>query len=96
MRQRSQGRRRSVGQEYVQAGLWSREITESEVPTPSKRLEGNIEGGATRKPSADPARSENLGMHGISMRENREIPPLPAPDDRRTGRSGKAKAASLR
>jgi len=25
----------------------------------------------------DPARSENPGMHGISMRENREVPPLP-------------------
>ena len=26
---------------------------------------------------ADPARSENPGMHGISMRENREIPRSP-------------------
>ena len=26
---------------------------------------------------ADPARSENHGMHGISMRENREIPRPP-------------------
>jgi len=25
----------------------------------------------------DPARSENLGMHGISMRENREVPSSP-------------------
>jgi hypothetical protein len=31
-----------------------------------------------REPLADPARSENLGMHGISMRENREIPRSPA------------------
>jgi hypothetical protein len=30
-----------------------------------------------REPLADPARSENLGMHRISMRENREIPPPP-------------------
>jgi hypothetical protein len=27
-----------------------------------------------REPSADPARSKNLGTYGISMRENREIP----------------------
>ena len=27
-----------------------------------------------REPSGDPARSENLGTHGISMRENREVP----------------------
>jgi hypothetical protein len=30
-----------------------------------------------REPSADPARSKNLCMHGISMRENREIPRSP-------------------
>jgi RNA-directed DNA polymerase len=32
-----------------------------------------------REPRADPVRSENLCMYGISMRENREIPPLPVP-----------------
>jgi hypothetical protein len=74
----------------------SREINVFRVPTPSKRLEGNIADGAIREPSADPARSKILCMYGISMRENREIPPSPAPSDRRTGRSGKAKAASLR
>ena len=31
-----------------------------------------------REPSADPARSENLCMRGVSMRENREIPRSPA------------------
>jgi hypothetical protein len=31
-----------------------------------------------RKSSADPARSKNLSMHGISMRENREVPWPPA------------------
>jgi len=30
-----------------------------------------------RKPPGDPARSKNDGMHGISMRENREIPGPP-------------------
>jgi len=61
----------------VQAGLLSREINETGVPTPSNRAEGNIAGGAMRESSADPARSENLGMYGISMRENREIPRSP-------------------
>ncbi len=36
--------------------------------------EGNIAGGAMRESPADPARSENLCMYGVSMRENREIP----------------------
>jgi RNA-directed DNA polymerase len=44
----------------------------------------------------DPARSKNLCMHGISMRENREIPPSPVRDDHRAGRSGNAEAVSLR
>src|SRR5690349_23081343 len=42
------------------------------------RVEGNIVGGAMREPPTDPARSKNPGMFGISMRENREIPPSPA------------------
>ena len=49
-----------------------------------------------REPSADPARSENLCMYGILMRENREIPRLPVRADHGAGRSGKAEAASLR
>jgi len=32
-----------------------------------------------REQLAGPARSENLGMHRISMGENREIPPSPVP-----------------
>jgi hypothetical protein len=51
------------------------------VPTSSRRAEGNIAGGATREPSADPARSENLCTYGISMLENREVPRLPVPVD---------------
>jgi hypothetical protein len=31
-----------------------------------------------REPPADPARSENQGMYGTSMRENRESPYPPA------------------
>jgi len=56
----------------------SREIKEFRVPTPLTRPEGNIAGGAIREASADPARSENLCMYGISMRENREVPRSPA------------------
>jgi RNA-directed DNA polymerase len=46
-----------------------------------------------REPLVDPARSKNLRMHGISMRENREIPRLPVLV---AGRLGKAEAASPR
>ena len=62
----------------MQAGLLSREIREFGVPTPLNRPEGNIAGGVMRESPGDPARSENQGMCGIFMRENREIPPSPA------------------
>jgi len=39
--------------------------------------EGCIVDGVMRESSADPARSVNHGMYGISMRENREVPPPP-------------------
>jgi hypothetical protein len=65
-------------QGYVQAGLLSREIREFGVPTRLTDAEGNIAGGVMREPPGDPARSENQGMCGIFMRENREIPPSPA------------------
>jgi len=42
---------------------------QSGVPTLSKRAEGNIAGGAIRESPADPARSKNLCMYGISTRE---------------------------
>jgi hypothetical protein len=43
-----------------------------------------------------PARSENRGMYGIFMRENREVPCLARPADHRAGRSGNAEAVRLR
>jgi hypothetical protein len=55
----------------------SREIKEFGVPTLLSNAEGNIAGGAIRESPGDPARSENLCMYGISMRENREIPRSP-------------------
>ena len=60
------------------------------MPTPLTRPEGNIAGGVIREAPEDPARSENHGMHGISMRENREIPRLARRSDDRAGRSGNA------
>ena len=66
----------------MQAGLLSREINEFGVPTPLNRSEGNIAGGVMRESLADPARSENLCMCGIFMRENREIPRLPSHRER--------------
>jgi hypothetical protein len=45
--------------------------------------------------SADPARSENQGMCGTSMRENREIPRSPVRADHRAGRPGNAEAVIL-
>ena len=79
----------------MQAGLLSREIKEFGVPTPLNRPEGNIAGGVMREPPGDPARSENLCMHGVLLRENREIPCSPAQVDRWAGRSGNAEAVSL-
>jgi hypothetical protein len=62
-----------------------------------------------REPLWNPARSENLGTHGISMRENREVPWSPAvvddasswtvrgvADRRSLGREGNALAVSPR
>jgi hypothetical protein len=63
----------------VQAGLLSRERIKFGVPTLCTEAEGNIDGGVRRESRLDPARSENLCMYGISMRENREIPSLPVP-----------------
>jgi len=44
------------------------------VPTLSKSAEGITGGSVIRELPSDPARSKNLCMHGVSMRENREIP----------------------
>jgi hypothetical protein len=52
-------------------------------------------GAALCELSAGPARSENLCMRGISMRENREVPCSPTADGA-GGRDGKAKAVIRR
>lgn len=51
---------------------------ESGAPTLLELAEGNTDCGAIREPQPGPARSKNLCMCGISMRENREVPWLPA------------------
>jgi hypothetical protein len=63
----------------VQAGLLSREISGFGVPTSFYEAEGNIAGGVMRESPGGPARSENHGMCGIFMRENREVPCSPVP-----------------
>ena len=70
------------------------------VPTSCQSAEGHVCWRRYRESPADPARSENLGTHGISMRENREIPSVArgvdAPSwmvrggDDASGREGKA------
>ncbi|MHB2024626.1 MAG: hypothetical protein ACYCO3_15100 [Mycobacteriales bacterium] len=57
------------------------------MPTSSHETEGNIAGGANASRLVDPARSENLCMYGVLLRENREIPPLARPADHRDGPS---------
>ena len=48
-----------------------------------------------RELPADPARSENQGMCGTSVRENRERPVAARPRGQRAGRPGNAEAVSL-
>ena len=79
----------------MQAGLLSREIREFGVSTRLTDAEGNIAGGVMRESPGDPARSENQGMCGIFMRENREIPRLAHRSDDRWAAQGTLMAVSL-
>ena len=65
------------------------EISYSGVPTPLSQAEGHTEGGATGKPSEDPAQSKTLRMRGNSLHGKREIPRVPT-GHVPLGRSGKA------
>ncbi|MGH9828590.1 MAG: hypothetical protein ACREDR_35670 [Blastocatellia bacterium] len=47
------------------------------MPTLLSNAEGHIVSSVIRELLADPARSKNLCMYGVSMRENREIPRSP-------------------
>ena len=77
----------------MQAGLLSREIKETGVPTLLQVAEGNIAGGDMREPPAGPARSETPSMCGNTLCGNREIPRPPA-EERTAGRIGKSKDVS--
>lgn len=59
-------------------------------------VEGNTVDGVMRESLAGPARSENQGMRGVFMRENRESPLLARLVDRWVGRSGNVEAVRLR
>jgi hypothetical protein len=76
---RPRGRRRSVGRGTRRRGDRAAKLRQSGVPTLSAYAEGNIVGSVIRELSADPARSRNPCMCGVSGRENREIswPPVP-------------------
>ena len=63
----------------MQAGLLSHEIITSGVPTLLVVRKATSLVALKRESLADPAWSENHGMYGTSMRENREIPCSPDP-----------------
>ena len=88
---RSRGWRRSVGRGTHRRAIEPRNHRFG-VPTPYTQAEGNIVVSAIRELAVGPARSENLGMCGIFMRENREVPRSPACGDGWAGRAGNALA----
>ncbi len=55
-------------------GLSSREIKGSGVPTLLNEAEGNTAGRVSASGRRTPRGRWNPGMHGVSMRENRELP----------------------
>ena len=80
----------------MQAGLLSREITFFEGAHAVGKAEGYTCAGVMRELVRDPARSENQGMCGTFVRENRESPLAARLADHRAGRSGNAEAVILR
>ena len=72
-------RGRSEALTGVRAGgvIEPRNETEAQGADVLVRAEGNTAGGVYRESLVDPARSRNLGTHGVSMRENREVPRSP-------------------
>ena len=74
----------------------SREITASGCRRRLLRRKATSSAGVSASRSVDPARSENLCMYGVLLRENREVPLLARPVDRWACRSGKAEVVRLR
>ena len=77
MRRRPQGRRRSVGRGTCRPGYRAAKSPGPGCRRPSHKRKATPPVAPHRKLPADPAWSENLRMHGISMCENREVPCLP-------------------
>jgi LysR family transcriptional regulator, chromosome initiation inhibitor len=96
MRWRSVRAQRSVGQGYVQAGLLSREIRESGVPTSSNWAEGNIVGGVIASRRRTPRGQRTCACTESSCARTGRSHVLPAVVDRGAGRSGNAEAARPR
>lgn len=69
--------------------ILSCEIKAFGVPTLLTEAEGNTDRGDSASLESDPAQSKTPGMHGNSLRENRETPQMPT-QDTREGRSEKA------
>jgi len=65
-------------QGYMQAGLLSREIGLTPGCRRCPKSGRQHRRQRYREPPADPARSKNPCMRGVSMRENREVPRSPA------------------
>jgi hypothetical protein len=76
----------------VRAGLLSREMLGSGVPTPSNQAEGNIAGGVIASRRGTPRGQRTWARIEISMRENREVPRSPDLGVEGSGREGKAEA----
>jgi hypothetical protein len=76
----------------VRAGLLSREMLGSGVPTPSNQAEGKIAGGAIASRRGTPRGQRTWARIEISMRENREVPRSPDLGVEGSGREGKAEA----
>ena len=65
------------------------------VPTSSHEAEGHTAGGVSASRSVDPARSENLCMYGVLMREKELLLLIGCPVGDRPGRNGNVEAVSL-
>jgi hypothetical protein len=96
LRRRPRGRRRSVGQGYLQAGLLSREISVSGCRRcPNERKATSQAASYARAVGGPRAVREPLHAGNLDAREPGD-PTLARRADHAAGRSGKAKAARLR
>ena len=95
MRRRPRGRRRSVGQGYLQAGLLSREISVSGCRRCPNERKATSPAAFYASRRRTPAVREPLHAGNLDAREPGD-PTVARPADHGAGRSGKVEAASLR